>query len=172
MSTEPASGLAEFRLLILDIDGVMTDGTKVYGIDGDVIAKRFNDRDFTAIKRFKAAGVSVCFLSGDKRVNEIMAHSRKTDFYYSRSDDGSLDKATFVELFAKRYDVPPSRMAYIGDDYYDLSIIEKLEFTFCPADSPASVKEKVYQVMTRKGGEGVVAELYDEYENSLDSPVR
>ena len=59
------------NLVILDIDGVMTDGTKVYDESHNVIYKKYCDRDFTAIKRLKDCGVSVCFLSGDKRINEI-----------------------------------------------------------------------------------------------------
>ena len=69
------------KLLILDIDGVMTDGTKLYGLDGLTMGKRYCDRDFTAIKQFKASGVQVCFLSGDDKVNEQMAKTRKTDYY-------------------------------------------------------------------------------------------
>ena len=65
-----------FDLLVLDIDGVMTDGTKAYGRNGRAFSKRYCDRDFTAIKRFKAAGVEVVFLSGDKSVNEAMARRR------------------------------------------------------------------------------------------------
>ena len=73
------------NLVILDIDGVMTDGTKVYDESHNVIYKKYCDRDFTAIKRLKDCGVSVCFLSGDKRINEGMAASRNIDFYYSRN---------------------------------------------------------------------------------------
>jgi 3-deoxy-D-manno-octulosonate 8-phosphate phosphatase (KDO 8-P phosphatase) len=81
------------KLLVIDIDGVMTDGTKTYGIDGKVISKRFNDKDFTAIKRFKASNVKVCFLSGDRNVNEAMANDRNVDFYHSRmKTDGILNK--------------------------------------------------------------------------------
>ena len=53
------------KLVILDIDGVMTDGKKFYDKNGDVLCKQYNDKDFTAIKRFMATGIDVCFLSGD-----------------------------------------------------------------------------------------------------------
>ena len=65
------------NLVILDIDGVMTDGTKVYDESHNVIYKKYCDRDFTAIKRLKDCGVSVCFLSGDKRINEISCLIRR-----------------------------------------------------------------------------------------------
>ncbi len=53
------------RLLILDVDGVLTDGTKVYDKDHNVLSKRFMCKDFSAIKRFIAAGIKVVMISGD-----------------------------------------------------------------------------------------------------------
>ena len=79
------------KLLLLDIDGVMTDGTKLYGLDGLTMGKRYCDRDFTAIKAFKAVGVKVCFLSGDDKGNKAMAENRKIDFYLSdKNADSSV----------------------------------------------------------------------------------
>jgi len=154
------------QLLILDIDGVLTNGTKMYDINGNVISKSFNDRDFTAIKRFKDAGVAVCFLSGDNRVNEAMARTRKVDFYYTRPEGNPISKGEFVEIFADAYGIATNKMIYVGDDFYDLSIIEKLDLTYCPADSCACVREAVRLVLDTSGGMGVVAELYDIYEQS------
>ena len=72
-----------YKLLIIDIDGVLTDGCKTYDLLGNVISKNFNDKDFTAIKRFKN-NLNVCFLTADDRVNRNIASSRKVDFYYTR----------------------------------------------------------------------------------------
>ena len=110
------------KLLILDIDGVMTDGTKVYGLDGLTIGKRYCDRDFTAIKQFKAAGVQVCFLSGDDKVNKAMAENRKTDFYYSRG----REKTDYLEEFADTYNCSTKEMAYVGDDIFELFCVVNL----------------------------------------------
>ena len=55
-----------FKLLILDVDGVLTTGLKTYDINGKVVSKTFGDRDFTAIKEFICAGVTTIFLSGDQ----------------------------------------------------------------------------------------------------------
>ena len=107
------------KLLILDIDGVMTDGAKVYGLDGLTISKRYCDRDFTAIKQFKASGVQVCFLSGDDKVNKQMAKNRKTDFYYSREKE----KTDFLPEFEKKYSCSTDEMAYVGDDIFDIPFI-------------------------------------------------
>ena len=72
------------KLLILDVDGVLTDGRKTYNDNGLGCYKVFCYKDFTAIKRLKSSGVRVCFLSGDENVNRAVANNRDIDFYFSR----------------------------------------------------------------------------------------
>ena len=150
----------KIELLILDVDGVLTDGTKVYDIHHNVLSKRFTCKDFTAIKRFIASGIKVVMLSGDA-FNKNMAKKRNIDFFCSRNEDLSLDKSRYVEVFSEKYGVEPSKMAFVGDDYFDLSMFNKLKFTFCPVDSPDIIKENSLYTLSSKGGEGVIVELYD-----------
>ena len=145
------------KLLILDIDGVMTDGTKIYGLDGLTMAKRYCDRDFTAIKQFKASGVSVCFLSGDDKVNKEMAKNRKTDFYYSRG----RDKVDFLDEFENTYNCSRDEMAYVGDDIFDMPIMKAVGYSYCPSDVTETVKTVAHKVLDRKSGDNVIAELYE-----------
>tara|TARA_Y100001938_G_scaffold137588_1_gene201972 strand:- start:2726 stop:3259 length:534 start_codon:yes stop_codon:yes gene_type:complete len=147
-------------LLILDVDGVLTDGTKVYDSEHNVLSKRYMCKDFTAIKRFIAAGVNVVFLSGDI-FNKTMAEKRNIDFYCSRGEDLSLDKSRFISQFEQKYSTPVDEMIFVGDDYFDLSIIKSLKYAYCPSDAPRSVKRECTAVLKSKGGEGVVVELYD-----------
>lgn len=148
------------KLLILDVDGVLTDGTKVYDREHRVITKNFCCKDFTAIKRFKAAGKNVIFVSGDEW-NRDMALKRRIDFYCSRGDDLSLDKSILLPRIQKRYNVELHEIAFVGDDYFDLSIIEKLPYSFCPSDAPQTIKDASFKVLDSKGGDGVIVELYD-----------
>ena len=67
------------KLLILDVDGIMTDGVKYYDKEGVVKLKTFCDKDWTAIKRFKSIGIQVLFLTGDP-FNEAIAKNRNIDF--------------------------------------------------------------------------------------------
>ena len=83
------------KLLILDVDGVLTDGTKVYDKNHNVLSKRFRCKDFTAIKRFMAAGIKVIMLSGDEW-NRTMAEKRNIDFICTRGADLSLDKSVYL----------------------------------------------------------------------------
>ncbi len=149
------------KLLILDIDGVMTDGTKVYGLDGLTIGKRYCDRDFTAIKQFKAAGVQVCFLSGDDKVNKAMAENRKTDFYYSRG----REKTDYLEEFADTYNCSTKEMAYVGDDIFDIPIMKKVGYSYCPANVSQVVKDASSWVLSRNCGDNVIADLYENLVN-------
>jgi 3-deoxy-D-manno-octulosonate 8-phosphate phosphatase (KDO 8-P phosphatase) len=125
------------KLVVLDIDGVMTDGTKAYGANGMPFAKCYCDKDFTAIKRLRGAGVKVCFLSGDETINKKMASNRKIDFYSSRGKD----KSEFIALFEETYKVSPSEMAYVGDDLFDLSIMQSVGYPYCPSDACQDVKD-------------------------------
>jgi len=152
------------KLLILDVDGVLTDGTKVYDKNHNVISKRFLCKDFTAIKRFIASGIQVIMLSGDI-FNKPMADKRNIDFYCSRNEDLSLDKSRYVDIFSKKYNVDPSNISFIGDDYFDLSIFKKLDITFCPSDAPNIIKEHSLYTLKSNGGEGVLVELYDIFIN-------
>ena len=148
------------KLLILDIDGVLTDGTKVYDKNHNVLSKRFVCKDFTAIKRFIAAGVKVVMLSGDDW-NRKMAEKRNVDFYCTRGDDLSLDKSVYLPMLEKKYNVPVSEMAFVGDDYFDFSMFENLTYTFCPLDAPAKIREEAYCTINKPGGHGIIVELYD-----------
>jgi len=148
------------KLLILDVDGVLTDGNKIYDINHTSVYKKFNDRDFTAIKRFKATGINVVLLSGDM-FNKSVGEKRNIDFYCSRNEDLSLDKSRFLKKFKDIYNIPIKNMAFVGDDFFDLSIIKKLKYTYCPNNSPQIVKDNCTTTLNVKSGDGVVAYLYD-----------
>ena len=147
------------KLLILDIDGVLTDGRKYYGIDGIPFAKTYCDKDFTAIKMIRAAGIKVCFLSGDSRVNKRMAKNRNIDFYDARGKD----KSDFLLGFEQKYKATADEMAYIGDDLFDLSIMEKVKYRFCPKDASSFIVAAcgAENVIDRPGGCNVIAKLAD-----------
>lgn len=172
-----------FDLLIVDIDGVMTDGTKMYDREGKVFGKKYCDLDFTAIKRFKAAGINVCFLSGDEVVNRAMAETRKVDFFHNRPGE---DKVYFIPVLKQWYKT--KEIAYVGDDYYDIAIMKAInamaplssaiaspnsaawkaiQRTFCPKNSPAIVKRTAQVVLGHDSGTGVLAGIFDFFEELI-----
>ena len=149
----------KIKLVILDIDGVMTDSKKYYGLDGIPFAKTYCDKDFTAIKRLRGSGIEVCFLSGDERVNMAMAKNRNIPFYSAKGKD----KSFFVKDFEKKYKTNSSDMLYVGDDLFDLSIMKTVGYPFCTLDAPDLLKNycEIKNVIPRKGGQNVVAKLFD-----------
>jgi YrbI family 3-deoxy-D-manno-octulosonate 8-phosphate phosphatase len=150
------------KLAILDIDGVLTDGRKVTDVDGKSISKQFNDKDFVAIKKLQASGVSVCFLSGDKNVNESVANKRSIDFYHAHTTGGYMSKKDFLPMLFEKYKVNVSTTLFIGDDYIDTEIMKALIHTYCPFDATLDVRRIAKKTLTRSGGTGVLSELYDE----------
>jgi 3-deoxy-D-manno-octulosonate 8-phosphate phosphatase (KDO 8-P phosphatase) len=154
------TNLNKIKLFILDVDGILTDGTKVYDYNHNVLTKRFSCKDFTAIKRLIGAGINVVMVSGDN-FNSQMAKKRNIEFYCSRNEDLSLDKSRYVDLFMDKYNLKQEEIAFIGDDYFDLSIIKRLKYSFCPSDSPKIVKDNCHVVLDSKGGNNVIVELYD-----------
>lgn len=158
------------KLLILDVDGVMTDGTKVYDRDHVIIAKNYCDKDFTAIRSFQDMGWSVCLLSAD-RFNQAMSLQRKIDFYYAREPDGSIDKVGKLADLMKYYCVEDFKdVYYVGDDIhdYDLSkhLLDNGGNTFCPIDAALKLRSlnsghNQGYVLPVPGGHNVVARLYE-----------
>ena len=151
----------KIKLLILDVDGILTDGKKIYGLDGLPIAKIFCDKDFTAIKRFKSIGIPVVFLTGDKKVNEEIGINRNIPVYLSKG----LEKSDFVNAFEKEYECNREEMCYVGDDLFDIGIMKIVGFKYCTSDSPRIVRDHC-QVLKVKGGENVISYLFDHLEQT------
>lgn len=158
---EPSRYSLPFDLLILDIDGVMTD-SKVYDANGKVFGKAYCDLDFTAIKRFLAAGVKVCFLSGDMTVNKAMAETRKIDFFHNMP---GVDKAELFYKIKEHYNA--KTVAYVGDDYYDIGIMSLANIACCPASSPKAVRKAANKLINVQPGKGVIAGLYDLFDSQI-----
>ena len=91
------------KLLILDIDGILTDGTKVYDVEHKPIYKRFMCKDFTAIKRFSAAGIKVIMISGDKSKMETKKEGNQPVVVPSATgSDSTNDNVSQSNLLAKK----------------------------------------------------------------------
>jgi 3-deoxy-D-manno-octulosonate 8-phosphate phosphatase (KDO 8-P phosphatase) len=149
----------KIKLIVIDVDGVMSKN-KIYDKEGGCTHKEFCDKDFTAIKMFKAAGAKVCFLSGDNW-NRRLAENRKIDFVYSSRNDGIIDKtARMYEIFEKYKIEDISEVVYIGDDYYDLDVLKILEHSYCPNDANP-VLYRYSNRLNTKSGDGVIWELYE-----------
>ena len=146
------------KLIILDVDGIMTDGKKYYDRDGVVRMKTFCDKDWTAIKRFRALGIQVIFLTGDM-FNVSIGENRHIDVIVNRTDDYHKDKIEFLENICIEYDVVPAEIAYAGDDIFDVRIMQAVGHAFCPSDAPGEVRK--IATSFGMGGQNFVMDLFD-----------
>lgn len=147
------------KLVILDVDGILTDGKKYYDAQGKVIFKNFCDKDWTAIKRFKAIGVEVILLTGDPW-NKWIEKNRNIPVLVNRSGGKHEDKSKYLNEIMSRYSLDLSNIVYMGDDLFDIGIMKKIKYSYCPEDSPKIVKEFA-EVIYSKGGENCIVKLFD-----------
>lgn len=149
--------LEPIRLLILDVDGVMTDGRIIYDANG-VESKFFNVKDGHGIKMIQRCGVEVAIISGrDSRVTALRAH----ELGISRVRLHALDKlSAYGELLAETGLSPPET-AFMGDDVIDLPVLRRVGFSAAPADAVDEVREAVHHVTRNRGGWGAVREVTD-----------
>tara|TARA_Y100000004_G_scaffold20965_1_gene21374 strand:+ start:725 stop:1189 length:465 start_codon:yes stop_codon:yes gene_type:complete len=146
--------MKKIKLLILDIDGVMTNGTKIYDLDANVVGKSFHDHDFSAINYLKLK-VPIIFLSKDDRVNRAMAEKRNIPFLHVQKNK---DKSEYLEQLCEQYNCKPKEMAYVGDDVHDIKLLKQVGYAFCPSDAIKEVKNISYTI-NKKAGKGVINAL-------------
>ena len=159
------------KLLILDVDGVLTDGKKYYNRDGDVVMKTFCDKDWTAIKRFRAMGVNVIFLTGDP-FNEKIASNRNIDCIVNRKDGRHTDKEDYLQEICDTYKVTEKEIAFVGDDIFDMGIIKKVKYSYCPEDSTEEIQNAVTDIITAPGGNNCIMILFDYLKDSKLLPKK
>ena len=150
-----------YKLLILDVDGVLTTGIKYYDTEGNVTSKTFGDRDFTAIKQFICAGIDVIFLSGDQQVNSMVAKNRNIPFFYSRREGGQLSKADCAKEILSDFKVKKDEVIFVGDDLFDVEMRDFSKLLVCPSNSHYLMKKSADLVLTSPSGYGCVQELYE-----------
>jgi 3-deoxy-D-manno-octulosonate 8-phosphate phosphatase (KDO 8-P phosphatase) len=149
-----------FKLLALDIDGVLTDAGIYYTESGDEI-KKFNAKDGLAIKTLTDAGKYVGFISSGKNTNII--EKRAAFLGVQKVSLGSWKKDDVIEAWCNELKIDFENVAYIGDDTNDLPAIHKVGLSACPSDAAPLVKEAVNVVLSKKGGEGCVREFVEKY---------
>ena len=150
----PASDIA---LVVLDVDGVLTDGRLWYGPDGETL-KAFNVRDGHGIKSLVAAGVGVAVISG-RRSAAVTARMRELGV--ADVAQGVGDKARALAELLKRNAVDPRRVACLVDDTPDLGLMSAVGMPAAVADAHPDVLAAAKHVTRAAGGHGAVREFCD-----------
>ncbi len=145
------------QFLLLDVDGVMTDGTIYLDADGKE-TKAFNIYDGSGIHLLRKAGVQVGIITG--RQSTIVEH-RARELGITEVHQRILDKLIVYDQLLRKYGRLDSEMAYIGDDVIDLPILERVGLSVAVPNAHPDVKKRVDWVTQKAGGSGAVREVTD-----------
>jgi len=146
--------LKNIKLLILDVDGVLTDGGIIYN-DNRVETKIFNVKDGLGIRFLMEAGINVCIATG-RRSNAL--YHRCKNLGIEHIFDGLGDKAAMLDLILDRTGVSADQVAFMCDDLPDLALMKKVGLSIAVADAHNAVLKNADMVTSIKGGNGAVRE--------------
>lgn len=145
------------KVIITDIDGVMTDGKIIYD-DNGLEYKNFFVRDGQIMRFLREAGIKVGAITGrESQVVKNRCEELGFDFHYHNAKD----KIAVWEEIINKYGLSEVNVAYIGDDLLDMPLFARSGISATPADAPAYVKSKADLVLNTKSGKGVFREFAD-----------
>lgn len=151
------SRIVPVRLLLLDVDGVLSDGRIVYDAHGTEL-KSFDVKDGLGIKMLQRVGVEVGIITGrTSKVVTVRAKELGIDILYQ----GVADKSLPYDEILKSRGLRDHEVAYVGDDVVDLPILRRVGFAVATADAVDDIRPYVHYVTNRPGGRGAVREVCD-----------
>lgn len=155
VSQELASRIRAVKLVVFDVDGVLTDGRIIFSNSGEE-TKLFDVKDGHGIKLLMRSGIDVAIITA--RESEVVRR-RARDLGITHVFQGMKDKKMALEELVKASGVAPDAMAYMGDDIIDLPVLKRVAFSAAVADAVSEVIERVDFVAKRPGGRGAAREL-------------
>jgi 3-deoxy-D-manno-octulosonate 8-phosphate phosphatase (KDO 8-P phosphatase) len=150
----PIERALRVKLLICDVDGVLTDGRIIYGSDG-FEAKSFHTLDGLGMQALKSAGIGVHWLTA--RNSEIV--TRRAEELGISVLQGIRDKAIGLASICQSKGVELEEIAYIGDDWLDLPALTRVGFACAVPNASPAVRARAHWVSQARGGDGAVREL-------------
>jgi YrbI family 3-deoxy-D-manno-octulosonate 8-phosphate phosphatase len=147
----------KIKIIVTDVDGVLTDGGMYYTEKGDIM-KKFHTRDGMGVTLMKKYGIPTMIITKEKTpmVKQWSKRMGIKELY-----DGIIQKERILEKICKKYSVNSDTVAYIGDDINDIDLLKKVGFSICPNDAVKDVKKECNYICKAKGGEGVLREIID-----------
>lgn len=147
--------MEKIKLIILDVDGTMTDGSMYYTAEGDTM-KKFNVKDGMGIVLLKKAGFKIAIMTSE---DSPIAASRAKKLSVDATVLGCKNKTDAVKLLADDMELHLEEVAFMGDDVNDYHAMQTVGFSACPSDSTDAVKSIADLVCQSKGGHGAVREF-------------
>ncbi|WP_208719061.1 KdsC family phosphatase [Corallococcus sicarius] len=154
---ELTSRASRVRLLVFDVDGVLTDGGLYYGGDGEVM-KRFNVKDGHALVMARLVGLPAAILTA--RTSRIV-EARGRELGLAAVFQGRREKGPALDELLAQLNVPADACAYMGDDLNDLDPMSQSGLSACPADAVPEVRQEAHFVTQNVGGHGAARELVE-----------
>ncbi len=145
------------RLLLLDVDGVLTNGQLFYGEQGEIM-KAFNTLDGQGIKLLQQNGIQVGIISGRK---SVALERRAAALGISLMAQGREDKGNALDELLQTHPCPLAQIAYVGDDLPDLLVMRRIGLPIAVPNAHDSVHHCAALCTTRSGGEGAVRDVAD-----------
>ena len=154
-NTPPLKKLKHIQLLLLDVDGVLTDGSIIYNDDGSE-NKSFNARDGLGLRLVMSAGIKVGIVTG--RSSKALRH-RCDNLGIGLLFDGVGDKAAMLDEIVAQTGIGPEHAAFVGDDLPDLPLMKRVGLSIAVADAHEIVRQKADWTTQAPGGHGAVREV-------------
>lgn len=147
--------LKSIKLLMLDVDGVLTDGKIIYNDRGEEI-KAFNVRDGHGLKLLMRAGIEIALITGRK--SKVVLH-RARDLGIKKVYQRVTNKIEIYEKILKEKKLKDINVGFVGDDLVDIPVLKRVGFPAAVGDAIPEVREVADYVASKKGGEGAVREI-------------
>ena len=151
------------QLVVMDVDGVLTDAGMYYSEKGDEL-KKFNTRDAKGLELLRANGIKTAIITSENTdLLERRARKMKIDYIFQ----GIQNKLECLRGLLTSLELKPEHVLYIGDDLNDLEVLKFVGFACCPADAVNEVKQSTDYICTHNGGAGCVREVCDYLLNNI-----
>lgn len=145
------------KLLILDVDGVLTDGHIIFGRDGELM-KNFHSQDGLGITAAHKAGLKTAIITGrESQIVQLRSSELKIMDVYQ----GAMNKVEALAALLEKYKLNVEEVAYVGDDLIDLPVMVQVGLSCAVANAVEEVKKHAHLVTSHRGGQGAVREVVE-----------
>ena len=150
--------IAQVEAIVLDVDGVMTDGGIIPTTDGDFV-RRYNAKDGYAIAAALREGMKICVISGGRG---RMLENRLTMLGVTKMYLNCMDKVAAMHEFFEEHGINPENVIYMGDDIPDYRVMQQIGLPCCPRDAAPEIRDISLYISHLDGGQGCVRDVTEQ----------
>lgn len=148
---------SKIQFVLMDLDGVLTDGSIIYSSNGEML-KAFNAHDGFGINRGRQHGLKFAIISGmSASANKLRAKRLNIEELYQNCED----KTEAANEIKQKYNLSDENLCFIGDDVFDIPLLQQVAFSACPPEAIEEVRNEVNYITKVSAGKGCVREVID-----------